>query len=634
VAAVSAEVGDALGLLMIDTGTGPRRVRLADYLDGDAEEHATAAAHAWIKTLRTARVDGVPLRRRFLFRDDSLWWFAELYLHKRRVILEMHRALAALERLLSSERPVSITPVGRSRLLAVMGPQAAAARNIRWIGPTPTRAAWLRVLAMDTRACALMLASQASRLRRRPAPVGNLAGPGVVAFVHNAFWRRRSKHGSPESYIGPVLDALEAAHAGGVNYVGVGPASNFRARRWWHPFRTGASTRVIPIESLATRVRMKGSTGIWRARHAMRRALSRSDDLRRHAVIGGCDCWPIVREELAGVALLQWPWSARAMDEAAAALDLLRPAVVMTYAEAGGWGRALMLECRRRRIPSAGLQHGFIYRHWLNYRHEPDEMVPDPDHAADSGFPRPTLTLLFDDFARQHLEREGRFPPASLQVTGSPQLDALVEGVKLLAPSALASAKASAGADGTRLLVLVVTKYREARRVLPALADAVRTMPDVQLAIKTHPAETPDAYAELAASAANIRVLPSDAALAPLLAASRAVVTVNSTVALDAAVLGIPALVLGLPNNLSPFVDAGLMAGTTHGESPGPILRRILYDEELRQQLDRYRRAYLARFGIGSDGRAAARAAAAVLGLATAPKLPPGSDPLEGKDSH
>ena len=108
----------------------------------------------------------------------------------------------------------------------------------------------------------------------------------------------------------------------------------------------------------------------------------------------------IVREELAGIALLQWPWSARAMDEAGAALDALRPAVALTYAEAGGWGRALMLECRRRGIPSAGLQHGFIYRHWLNYRHEPDEMAADPEHPADAGFPRPALTLLFDDYAR------------------------------------------------------------------------------------------------------------------------------------------------------------------------------------------------------------------------------------------
>ena len=93
-------------------------------------------------------------------------------------------------------------------------------------------------------------------------------------------------------------------------------------------------------------------------------------------MIRGYDCWPIVREALDGIALLQFPWSARAMDEAGAALDAVQPDVAVTYAEAGGWGRALALEARRRAIPLVGLQHGFIYRHWLNYRHEADEMLP------------------------------------------------------------------------------------------------------------------------------------------------------------------------------------------------------------------------------------------------------------------
>ncbi len=74
----------------------------------------------------------------------------------------------------------------------------------------------------------------------------------------------------------------------------------------------------------------------------------------------------------------------------------------------------MMLECRRRGIPSAGLQHGFIHRHWLNYRHEADEIAPDAAAPADRGFPCPTRTLLFDDFARQHLETAGGFPPAAL----------------------------------------------------------------------------------------------------------------------------------------------------------------------------------------------------------------------------
>jgi hypothetical protein len=91
-------------------------------------------------------------------------------------------------------------------------------------------------------------------------------------------------------------------------------------------------------------------------------------------------------------------------------------------------------------------------------------------------------------------------------------------------------------------------------------------------------------------------------------------------VALDAAVLDVPALVIGLPNNLTPFVDAGVMAGV-NGADAGETARalgRILYDEEFRRELALARRAFLTRFKIHADGRAAERAAGAIVRLAAA----------------
>src|SRR4030095_15283138 len=116
----------------------------------------------------------------------------------------------------------------------------------------------------------------------------------------------------------------------------------------------------------------------------------------------------------------------------------------------------------------------------------------------------------------------------------------------------------------------------------PPFLQAASRIPGIRIAIKTHPAETPGAYAAAAQGCSNVTILPGAAPLAPLLAGSRAVVTVNSTVALDAAVLGVPALVLGLPNNLSPFVDAGIMAGAPAQAAIHPALARILYDEGFR----------------------------------------------------
>jgi hypothetical protein len=193
----------------------------------------------------------------------------------------------------------------------------------------------------------------------------------------------------------------------------------------------------------------------------------------------------------------------------------------------------------------------------------------------------------------------------------------MVAEARRLSPTDITRARESAGA-ATRALVLVTTKYREAREVLPTLADGAATLPNVQLVIKTHPAETPDVYADVARARPHVTVLPAAAPLAPLLAASRVVVTVNSTVALDAAVLGIPALVIGLPNNLSPFVTEGVMAGVegTTASDIAHALQRILYDEEFRHSLERAQQAFLTRYNITADGHAADRAAATIVDLA------------------
>ena len=48
-------------VLLVESGTGPRRVQLAHYLDAERTERAAVEANAWIKSLRHAQVDGQPL---------------------------------------------------------------------------------------------------------------------------------------------------------------------------------------------------------------------------------------------------------------------------------------------------------------------------------------------------------------------------------------------------------------------------------------------------------------------------------------------------------------------------------------------------------------------------------------------
>ena len=593
----------AISAAGVKTTSGTRPIESPVIADAAREETIQ-----WIKRLRFVAFDGCSMRERFTYRGDSLWWFTELYLHKMRQLDAAVAAILALEDMVAAHDPARIEvdsteravqdaarAFGDARGLPVAVSGVATLRGSRWAG-------------FLTGASAALSRLRPSRTPARPAP------GTVAAFIHTAFWRPDGQTDGPEQerYVGAVLRAVaDQGGAEALTCIGVGPHKNFRARRWFDPLTPAERGRplVTPIERYAPAEALRESRTIWLEREALRTAITSGDGIRAAALVRGCDLWPILERELAAVAEVQWPWSARAMDEAAAALDAIAPRVAVTYAEAGGYGRALVLEARRRGIPTVGLQHGFIYRHWLNYRHEPDEMEPAGD---DGGFPRPDRTLLFDGYAASYLERAGHFPASALAVTGSPQLDAIAAG--------LAAARRDRGAirreyglAHDQALAVCVAKWTEIRHELPALAAAVAARPGVLLVIKAHPAETPEAYGPAVGGIANIRVLAASEPLTRLFAAADGLITMNSTLAIDGLVVGVPALVLGLPNNLSPFVDAGVMLGVAAQASPAAALDALLYDRTSRARLLDAGAAFAAAHGMRATGDAAERAARHIL---------------------
>jgi hypothetical protein len=274
-------------------------------------------------------------------------------------------------------------------------------------------------------------------------------------------------------------------------------------------------------------------------------------------------------------------------------------------------------------VPSAGAQHGFIYRHWLNYRHEPDEIAPGPD--GDRGFPYPTKTLVFDRYAAADLEARGHLPASSIDVTGSPTLDALAGRVGLQTTWARAELRRALGVPADGGLAVLAAKFSEIKDELPSIFAAVAARPTLRLVVKTHPAETPEGYRQLAGGITNVSVTGADADLAHLIAAADVIVTMNSTVAIDGLALGVPALVVGLPNNLTPFVEAGAMRGAAR-DRVGEALDALLYDRQARADQMAAAGRFAADFAIGADGRAAARAAEAVLALMPADAAPARSE--------
>lgn len=594
------------------SGQGSRTVaELSTLLTPDIRERARDEANRWIKRLRLVPYrrggDVVSMRERFTYRGDSLWWFTELYLHKTRRLETAISTVLALDALLADRQPARLLVATSDEVVRDAALAFGNARPVEIeIGGRLDDSAHI--------ARASYLTELTARLARwRPGPRRLPPPSRIAAFIHTAFWRPSDSTDAPqqESYVGSVLSAIHAeVGPNDLTFVGVGPHRNFRARRWWDPIvgDGGTRPRVVPVEQLAPRRAIHDSYSVWRHRHALAREITSGAEIQAAAMFDGCNLWTCLRRELAHTALLQWPWSARVMDEAGAALDALRPEVAVTYAEAGGWGRALVLEARRRGIPSAGIQHGFIYHHWLNYLHEADEFQPI---GTDAGAPIPDRTLLFDRYAAQHLATAGHFPTHTLDVTGSAKLDDVARAVHGFRDRGVSAIRTELGVDDRQYLLVLAAKFTEISDALPGLLSALDRMVDVRLVIKTHPAETPAPYLAMANGQARITIAPADADLARLLAAADVIVTRNSTVAIDGLVLGVPALVIGAPTNLAPFVDAGVMVDAG-ADVAGP-LEGLLYDRAAREALLDRAAQFAARHDMRADGHAAERAARAVL---------------------
>src|SRR4029450_2284362 len=90
------------------------------------EERAHEDAYAWIKAVRRLRVDGESFRSRFTLRGDSLWWFAELYLHKEQAVHTAMRVVRAFDTLVERDRP---RPVGASERRPARGDRRRPGRR-------------------------------------------------------------------------------------------------------------------------------------------------------------------------------------------------------------------------------------------------------------------------------------------------------------------------------------------------------------------------------------------------------------------------------------------------------------------------------------------------------------------------
>lgn len=586
-------------------------------LPAGAAVGADEAALAWTKQWgRRPLVDGRSFREIATWKESSLWWPAEIFLHYSTASPGFVRLIEALHRLLGIETPDEVEVHGLPAEAALLVGRTCRARGVLFHGPRdrPPRRG---VLGLSLRArwntVKTILTALKTSLAGGPPRLAASDRHRVLFLSHAAFWRTRTdpETGEPEAFE-HYYDRLlpEVADQADLEAVvlAVGPRTAFRRRRtrdrladWLrlHP-DSGRYVHVNRFTSWAV------CREVWKATREIRslwRALRRSPSLFEafsHREVSFPD---LAAPDLAGTLLLQLPWAVRCREEMAAALRAVRPAVVVLYAESSGWGRAAVTACRAEGVPTVALQHGILYPRYYSYYHDADER----------DWPRPDRTAVFGEAARRLLQEMGHYPPESLVVTGSPKFDELVAAATRWDREAI---RTRLGVEPGGRLVVVASRYRPIREthqaIGPAFADLVRaveSLPDVVCLVKPHPAESDGAYRQQIreAKASRVRIVRSEATLPELLHAADALVTVESLSAVEALVLGRAVVILNGPTNLQGLVEAGVALGVAAGADPTGPLRGVLSDAATRDSLARARQRYLADILRGADGGATGR---------------------------
>jgi hypothetical protein len=274
-----------------------------------------------------------------------------------------------------------------------------------------------------------------------------------------------------------------------------------------------------------------------------------------------------------------------------------RPHLLITVDETGLLGKSVALQGRRRGVPTLNVQHGIrVDSPWLE-----DQLF---DRLA-----------VFGERDRELFIRRGA-SPMRVVATGMPRYDRLALRQDLKSRAEVA---ADLELDPERPIVVFasqapigrITSYLKAQTHL-AVADAALALPEVQFVVKLHHVaqdHVPDEVQSHPGAARMVTVRHYD--LYDLLNACDVMITIYSTVGLEAAILDKPILIINLSQlpDFIPYTEEGVAVTASCPEQVSVYIRRLLNDQALRQRLAAARDVFLRRYVYRADGRSADRLA-------------------------
>ncbi|MBW2989890.1 CDP-glycerol glycerophosphotransferase family protein [Candidatus Woesearchaeota archaeon] len=283
-----------------------------------------------------------------------------------------------------------------------------------------------------------------------------------------------------------------------------------------------------------------------------------------------------------------------------------KPNVAVNMDESRAFSRALFHICKKEGIRTVAIQHGNL-EGTIRCVHEKDEISED---ALPDKCPIPDKTVVWGDFHKDFLLKN-HYPSDKVEVLGCQRYDVLADAGRMY--SKKESCK-KLGIDPDRRIIALFTNSNfdeENKALLKATFDAVKKIPNVQLAVKPHPKENYRIHYQMKENTRSDAIIIRDIDSFELLHIADIVMIYWSTVGLEAMILDKPVIVINLmgqPDKV-PYAKQGAAIGVYKEEDLAGSIKSILSDEEIQKKLKKNRDKLAYEYCYKKDGLASRRIA-------------------------
>lgn len=554
----------------------------------------------------------------------SFWWCMEEWLFYsflyRDPMNKIMLAVDLVKAVLAKERPAQVAFIDDGTLYSRAIPLVAKAmrvstRPIRVARPLRERIterlrpfAIRRFLRWHTRARRAVWRALGGR-RKTSIPV---RGKHVLAICSYQ-WRTVEHPALAQPVLGdPYLVPITAQLRGStVTYVD----ATQREYRGFGALRAKARSadRHILLEQYLTLQHLREVRAALAALSRVARALEQSDAFRKSWEFDGIDLWPLIGPQFR--CYFEHRLEGHLLDFvcAKAVLERERPDAAIYPCESGDLAYIFFKLCADRGIPCVGIQHGTMSYSPLSV-HLPEEMCA----GKPACLPRPTRLLLYGPYYRDFLVSHGGYPRDEITVIGNLRYDEYA-GAQKLAREEMAQ---KYGFDGRKPIILYATQFmptlKEGEEITRAVFRAAKEL-GLPLVVKQHPGEPSDVFYHALAREMGMRpLIIKHTPTRELITATDVMIGSESTLNYEAMILGQPIIIVnfgGGRKDWMSFAQDGAALGVYRPEDVVPALKKALYDQRVRAELDEGMRKLFAAHCYKADGKAAERAVAAVQEL-------------------